>query len=209
MLRRSTRRRVASSCARARKRTDGDALALVGSAGDGQGQHRRSGRADHRRLGCSAPSTGSARRVGSRQVARGRSYHRREDNALRVCIRCSKIAPSDDGTRGSVTFDRRIVERLRRCGSSLRWLRIAGNGSGSLIRVPAGFCGVYGLKPTFGLVPTEGVVPVSWTLDHVGPIARTARDLALILAALVPDGRVRSGGSGARRNGTPHRGGHP
>jgi aspartyl-tRNA(Asn)/glutamyl-tRNA(Gln) amidotransferase subunit A len=47
---------------------------------------------------------------------------------------------------------------------------------------------VYGLKPTFGLVPADGVVPVSWTLDHVGPIARTARDLALILSALVPEG---------------------
>ncbi len=67
-----------------------------------------------------------------------------------------------------------------------------GTDTGGSIRVPAGFCGVMGLKPTFGCISTEGVVPVSWTLDHVGPIARTARDCALVYNAIVetPSARV-------------------
>ena len=66
-----------------------------------------------------------------------------------------------------------------------------GMGLGSLatdtrasIRAPAAFCGVVGLKPTFGAVPTGGVVPNSWTLDHVGPMARSVADAAVLLDAL-------------------------
>jgi aspartyl-tRNA(Asn)/glutamyl-tRNA(Gln) amidotransferase subunit A len=54
---------------------------------------------------------------------------------------------------------------------------------GSIIR-PASYCGVAGLKPTFGKVDTTGVVPVSRHLDHVGPIARTAGDLSVMLSAM-------------------------
>jgi len=54
---------------------------------------------------------------------------------------------------------------------------------GSIIR-PASYCGVAGLKPTFGKVDTAGVVPVSHHLDHVGPIARTASDLSVMLSAM-------------------------
>jgi aspartyl-tRNA(Asn)/glutamyl-tRNA(Gln) amidotransferase subunit A len=49
------------------------------------------------------------------------------------------------------------------------------------IRIPAACCGVTGLKPTRGLVPVEGVVPLSPSLDHVGPMARTAAECALML----------------------------
>lgn len=52
------------------------------------------------------------------------------------------------------------------------------------LRVPAALCGVVGIKPTFGAVPTAGVVPLSWTVDHVGPVARSVRDAALLLAVL-------------------------
>jgi aspartyl-tRNA(Asn)/glutamyl-tRNA(Gln) amidotransferase subunit A len=52
------------------------------------------------------------------------------------------------------------------------------------VRLPAAFCGVAGLKPTFGLVSTRGVVPLSWRLDHVGPLCRSVADLALILQAV-------------------------
>jgi aspartyl-tRNA(Asn)/glutamyl-tRNA(Gln) amidotransferase subunit A len=52
------------------------------------------------------------------------------------------------------------------------------------IRVPAAFCGVVGLKPTYGSVPTSGTVPNSWTMDHIGPLARTVADAATILEAL-------------------------
>jgi aspartyl-tRNA(Asn)/glutamyl-tRNA(Gln) amidotransferase subunit A len=59
-----------------------------------------------------------------------------------------------------------------------------GTDTGGSIRVPAALNGVVGLKPTYGLVPRHGVTSLSWSLDHVGPIARTAEDAALVLEAL-------------------------
>jgi aspartyl-tRNA(Asn)/glutamyl-tRNA(Gln) amidotransferase subunit A len=59
-----------------------------------------------------------------------------------------------------------------------------GTDTGGSIRIPAAYCGIVGLKPSFGLVPTEGVFPLSWTLDHAGPLARSVEDTALTLAAL-------------------------
>ena len=52
------------------------------------------------------------------------------------------------------------------------------------IRMPASFCGITGLKPTYGRVSLRGVVPLIWSLDHSGPMARTASDCALILQAI-------------------------
>ena len=59
-----------------------------------------------------------------------------------------------------------------------------GSDTGGSIRIPAAFCGVTGLKPTYGLVGRGGVVPLALTLDHVGPMARTALDCALLLNVL-------------------------
>jgi aspartyl-tRNA(Asn)/glutamyl-tRNA(Gln) amidotransferase subunit A len=59
-----------------------------------------------------------------------------------------------------------------------------GSDTGGSIRVPAAHCGITGHKPTFGLVSRRGVWPVSMTLDHVGPMARSALDCALLLNAL-------------------------
>src|SRR5699024_4184710 len=42
--------------------------------------------------------------------------------------------------------------------------------TGGSIRIPSGWCGIYGLKPTHGRVPTTGVMPLSWSLDTVGPM---------------------------------------
>jgi Asp-tRNA(Asn)/Glu-tRNA(Gln) amidotransferase A subunit family amidase len=56
-----------------------------------------------------------------------------------------------------------------------------GTDGGGSIRAPAALNGVVGLKPTCGLVSRTGVVPMSASLDHVGPLARTARDCALML----------------------------
>lgn len=52
------------------------------------------------------------------------------------------------------------------------------------IRIPAAFCGVVGLKPTFGRVSLQGVVPLSWSMDHVGPLARTVADAVVMLDAM-------------------------
>lgn len=68
-----------------------------------------------------------------------------------------------------------------------------GMGLGSLgtdtrasIRVPAALSGVVGFKATYGTVPTGGLVPLSWTMDHVAPMAATVGDAALVLDALRP-----------------------
>lgn len=60
-----------------------------------------------------------------------------------------------------------------------------GTDTAGSIRMPAGWCGLTGLKPTYGLVPAQGVLPLSWSLDHVGPMAATADDCALLLSVLV------------------------
>ena len=59
-----------------------------------------------------------------------------------------------------------------------------GTDAGGSIRNPAGNCGVVGLKPTYGLCSLYGVFPVSFTLDHVGPMARSVADVALMLDAM-------------------------
>jgi aspartyl-tRNA(Asn)/glutamyl-tRNA(Gln) amidotransferase subunit A len=65
-----------------------------------------------------------------------------------------------------------------------------GSDTGGSIRVPASYCGVTGIKPTFGLVSKYGALPLGFSLDHVGPIARTVRDVAVSLAAMAgPDKR--------------------
>ncbi|MCG6122615.1 MAG: amidase [Microvirga sp.] len=60
-----------------------------------------------------------------------------------------------------------------------------GSDTGGSIRVPASACGLHGLKPTYGLASRFGVLPNSWSLDVIGPMARSARDCALVLQALV------------------------
>ncbi|MGH7153974.1 MAG: amidase, partial [Acetobacteraceae bacterium] len=56
-----------------------------------------------------------------------------------------------------------------------------GSDTGGSVRNPASCCGIVGLKPTYGLVSRRGVFPLSYTLDHVGPMARTVADCALLL----------------------------
>jgi aspartyl-tRNA(Asn)/glutamyl-tRNA(Gln) amidotransferase subunit A len=56
-----------------------------------------------------------------------------------------------------------------------------GTDTAGSVRIPASFCGVVGLKPTYGRVSIRGVIPLSWSLDHVGPITKTVEDAALLL----------------------------
>ncbi|MGC1414740.1 MAG: amidase [Candidatus Acidiferrum sp.] len=59
-----------------------------------------------------------------------------------------------------------------------------GTDTGGSIRVPASFCGVVGLKPTYGLIDRRGVQPLGLSLDHVGPLAGTVDDVRLALQAM-------------------------
>nr|XP_022296050.1 uncharacterized protein LOC111105884 [Crassostrea virginica] len=59
-----------------------------------------------------------------------------------------------------------------------------GGDQGGSIRIPSSWCGIVGLKPTYGLVPYTGIMPIEMTVDHVGPMARTVEDCALLLEAI-------------------------
>ncbi len=59
-----------------------------------------------------------------------------------------------------------------------------GSDTGGSIRIPSSLCGIVGIKPTYGRVSLAGVVPLAWSLDHVGPMARSAHDCALVLQAI-------------------------
>jgi aspartyl-tRNA(Asn)/glutamyl-tRNA(Gln) amidotransferase subunit A len=63
-------------------------------------------------------------------------------------------------------------------------LAAVGTDTAGSVRLPAAYCGVVGLKPTYGRVSARGVVPLSWSFDHVGPITNSVYDAALMLQVL-------------------------
>lgn len=65
-----------------------------------------------------------------------------------------------------------------------------GTDTGGSIRIPSSFCGTVGLKPTYERVSRRGVIPLGLTLDHIGPMARTVRDVAVSFNAMVDQTRV-------------------
>ena len=84
-----------------------------------------------------------------------------------------------------------------------------GTDTGGSIRIPAAWNGVTGLMPTFGRVPKSGCVPLGYSLDHIGPLARSARDCAAMLtviAGLPPERRVVRRPPGRRLRGRADRG---
>ena len=60
-----------------------------------------------------------------------------------------------------------------------------GGDQGGSIRIPSSWCGIVGLKPTWGLVPYTGAATQEMTVDHLGPMARTVADCALLLEVYV------------------------
>ncbi len=68
-------------------------------------------------------------------------------------------------------------------GAGLVDMAIGGDQGGS-IRMPASFCGVYGMKPTHGLVPYSGIMPIENTIDHTGPMTQNVMDNALMLEVI-------------------------
>lgn len=76
---------------------------------------------------------------------------------------------------------RRLVQRFRQRRRRGPRLRIAGLGHGGSIRLPDSMSGLFALKPTYGRVSRAGCFPRAFSLDCVGPLARTAHDRALLL----------------------------
>ena len=79
---------------------------------------------------------------------------------------------------------RRQQQRHRCGGRGGLILGGIGTDTGGSIRGPAALCGIAGIKPTYGLVSRAGVAPAAYSLDHIGPMAWTAEDCALMLQAL-------------------------
>jgi aspartyl-tRNA(Asn)/glutamyl-tRNA(Gln) amidotransferase subunit A len=67
--------------------------------------------------------------------------------------------------------------------AGLAYAAIGTDTAGS-IREPSALCGCVGIKPTYGRVSSRGVIPLSWSLDHVGPLAATVADAAIVLQAI-------------------------
>ncbi|MGI8687832.1 MAG: amidase [Thermomicrobiales bacterium] len=63
-----------------------------------------------------------------------------------------------------------------------------GSDTGGSIRLPAAYCGIVGLKPTYDLVSRAGAVPLSWSFDHMGPMTRSVRDCAILLDTIAEHG---------------------
>ncbi|WP_033295843.1 amidase family protein [Amycolatopsis jejuensis] len=105
-------------------------------------------------------------------------------------------AGGDTGVGGAVRNpfdpDRTAGGSSSGCAAALHYSTVdvaVGADQGGSVRVPAAWCGVFGLKPTSGLVPATGSVGIDHTVDHLGPIARTTADLARVLNVLAgPDG---------------------
>ncbi len=143
-----------------------------------QGSVRRCRRGDARRIegAVRRRQGGRTRRAGGAANTRRRRGDRRQDqhDGIRLHRARYQSALRHAGqSRRSRPRPWRLVVR-RGCSGS-RWLcDIAiGSDTGGSVRIPASFCGVTGFKPSRQRVPTEGAFPPSYTLDSIGPLAKT------------------------------------
>src|SRR5215469_7923469 len=74
--------------------------------------------------------------------------------------------------------------------------------SGSIV-TPSAFCGITGLRPTYGLVSRHGAMPLSWTLDKIGPMCRSAQDCGLVLESIAGGDNDDPGSAGKGFHYTP------
>jgi aspartyl-tRNA(Asn)/glutamyl-tRNA(Gln) amidotransferase subunit A len=65
-------------------------------------------------------------------------------------------------------------------GADLCFASVGTDTAGS-VRIPASYCGIVGLKPTYGRVSIRGIIPLSWSLDHAGPMCKSVEDTAILL----------------------------
>ena len=142
-------------------------------------------------------SAGSALHAGDAPAARDAAVVRRLEAAGAVCVGALNM---DEFGMGGTTENARFGatrnphDLSRTAGGSsggsaaavaggILPVTLGGDGLGS-IRLPASLCGIYGLRPTLGTVPAGGLLGEGGTISTVGPLARSARDIALCLDAL-------------------------
>jgi len=144
-----------------------------------------------------APTTGGSRTLGTHGAARDAACVARLREAGAIVL--GKLHTHE--LAGGVTSENALHGRARNPwnpdyipGGSSGGAGIAtaaglahgtlGTDTGGSVRIPAAFCGVVGLKPTYGRVSRRGVLARSWTMDHVGTFGRRVRDAALVFEAI-------------------------
>ncbi len=160
-----------------------------------QGQRVPRRRADDERLRDARRLRAEPRRHGRDAPARRRRHHPRQ-GALRAFLLLGRQPHQLDRARGQPAKPGHSAGGSSSGSAALVAagevdMAIGGDQGGS-IRIPAAYCGIYGMKPTHGLVPYTGVMPIESTIDHTGPMTRDRRRQR-------PD----AGGAGRRRRARP------
>lgn len=122
---------------------------------------------------------------------------RAEGASIVAKTNCDEFAGSARGTTGLGLPIKNPADKQRTAGGSSGGSAVAvatdkvqvalGTDTGGSVRIPASFCGVIGLKPTYGLIPLTGIVENTYTLDHVGIFASNVVDTAKTLDVIVGD----------------------